>query len=108
MPYLVSGTGETGSAHLGRGTASFALRLERKGLREAGKDEGARAPRGRMPQSDGRNEFEPAEETDVMAKGQQRSNREIKKPKKDKAKAIAAAPSRKDAWQPEIGQGKKK
>lgn len=43
-----------------------------------------------------------------MAKGQQRSNREIKKPKKDKAKAIAAAPSRKDAWQPEIGQGKKK
>ncbi|WP_256565378.1 MULTISPECIES: hypothetical protein [unclassified Bradyrhizobium] len=44
-----------------------------------------------------------------MAKGQQRSNREIKKPKKDKAKAIAAAPSRKEAnWQPEIGQGKKK
>lgn len=44
-----------------------------------------------------------------MAKGQQRSNREIKKPKKDKAKATAAAPSRKEgAWQPEIGQGKKK
>ena len=44
-----------------------------------------------------------------MAKGQQRSNREIKKPKKDKAMAIAAAPSRKDAnWQPEIGTGKKK
>jgi len=43
-----------------------------------------------------------------MAKGQQRSNREIKKPKKDKAKAIAAAPSRKEAWQPEVGSGKKK
>ncbi|WFU80872.1 MULTISPECIES: hypothetical protein [unclassified Bradyrhizobium] len=44
-----------------------------------------------------------------MPKGQQRSNREVKKPKKDKIKAIAAAPSRKDAaWQPEIGQGKKK
>jgi hypothetical protein len=44
-----------------------------------------------------------------MAKGQQRSNRETKKPKKDKAKVIAAAPSRKEgAWQPEIGQGKKK
>ncbi|WP_283810060.1 hypothetical protein [Bradyrhizobium amphicarpaeae] len=43
-----------------------------------------------------------------MAKGQQRSNRETKKPKKDKAKAIAAAPSRKEgAWQPEIGQKKK-
>ena len=44
-----------------------------------------------------------------MAKGQQRSNRETKKPKKDKVKTSAAAPSRKDtAWQPEIGQGKKK
>ena len=32
-----------------------------------------------------------------MAKGQQRSNREVKKPKKDKAKVIAAAPTRKDA-----------
>jgi hypothetical protein len=49
------------------------------------------------------------EETDIMAKGQQRSNRETKKPKKDKIKATAAAPSRKDAaWQPEIGAGKKK
>ncbi|WP_283809592.1 hypothetical protein ACNJX9_02985 [Bradyrhizobium sp. DASA03076] len=44
-----------------------------------------------------------------MAKGQQRSNREAKKPKKDKAKVIAAAPSRKDAnWQPDFGPGKKK
>jgi len=44
-----------------------------------------------------------------MAKGQQKGNRETKKPKKDKAKVIAAAPNRKDAvWQPEIGQGKKK
>lgn len=29
-----------------------------------------------------------------MAKGQQRGNREAKKPKKEKIKAIAAAPSR--------------
>ena len=44
-----------------------------------------------------------------MAKGQQRGNREIKKPKKDKAKAIAAAPSRKDVvWQPDFGPTKKK
>ena len=44
-----------------------------------------------------------------MAKGQQRSNREIKKPKKDKAKPIAAAPSRKEAgWQPDFGPAKKK
>ena len=44
-----------------------------------------------------------------MAKGQQRSNRETKKPKKDKSKVIAAAPTRKEAgWQPDFGPGKKK
>ena len=32
-----------------------------------------------------------------MAKGQQRGNRETKKPKKEKIKIIAAAPSRKAA-----------
>ncbi len=36
-----------------------------------------------------------------MANRQQRSNRETKKPKKDKIKVIAAAPSQKGAgWQP--------
>ncbi|WP_196237455.1 hypothetical protein [Bradyrhizobium elkanii] len=35
-----------------------------------------------------------------MAKGQQRGNREAKKPKKEKIKVIAAAPSQKAAiWQ---------
>jgi hypothetical protein len=44
-----------------------------------------------------------------MAKGQQRSNREAKKPKKAKIKVIAAAPSQKGgAWQPTLGSGKKK
>ncbi len=44
-----------------------------------------------------------------MAKGEQRSNREAKKPKKDKIKTIAAAPSQKTAgWPPTIGTGKKK
>jgi hypothetical protein len=44
-----------------------------------------------------------------MAKGEQRSNREVKKPKKEKIKTIAAAPSQKTtAWQPTIGSGKKK
>jgi hypothetical protein len=44
-----------------------------------------------------------------MAKGQQRSNREGKKPKKEKAKVIAAAPSRKEViWQPDFGPKKKK
>jgi hypothetical protein len=44
-----------------------------------------------------------------MAKGEQRSNRETKKPKKEKIKTIAAAPSQKTAgWQPTINTGKKK
>ena len=46
-----------------------------------------------------------------MAKGEQRSNREKKKPKKEKAKTIAAAPSQKGeaaVWQPNIASGKKK
>jgi len=45
-----------------------------------------------------------------MAKGEQRSNREAKKPKKEKTKTIAAAPSQKTGsnWQPGIGSGNKK
>jgi hypothetical protein len=44
-----------------------------------------------------------------MAKGEQRSNREKKKPKKDKVKAIAAAPSQKTGgWQPTQSSDKKK
>jgi hypothetical protein len=44
-----------------------------------------------------------------MAKGQQKGNRETKKPKKEKVKVIAAAPSQKTAgWQPSFASGKKK
>lgn len=44
-----------------------------------------------------------------MAKGQQKGNREAKKPKKEKIKVIAAAPSRKDAaWQPTFAASKQK
>jgi hypothetical protein len=44
-----------------------------------------------------------------MAKGEQRSNRETKKPKKDKIKVIAAAPRQKaGGWQPTVSTGKKK
>jgi hypothetical protein len=44
-----------------------------------------------------------------MPKDKQRGNREAKKPKKEKIKVIAAAPSRKAAeWQPTFGAGKKK
>jgi hypothetical protein len=46
---------------------------------------------------------------DVMAKGQQKGNREAKKPKKEKPKVIAAAPSRKiGTWQPDILADRKK
>ena len=46
-----------------------------------------------------------------MANRQQRSNREAKKPKKDKIKVIAAAPSQKGAgagWQPTQSPDRKK
>lgn len=44
-----------------------------------------------------------------MAKGEQKNNRETKKPKKEKVKTIAAAPSLKTAsWQPGAASGKKK
>jgi hypothetical protein len=44
-----------------------------------------------------------------MAKGEQKGNREAKKPKKEKIKTIAAAPSQKTAtWQPTLGSGKRK
>jgi hypothetical protein len=44
-----------------------------------------------------------------MAKGKQKGNREAKKPKKEKVKTIAAAPSQKiGGWQPALGFGKKK
>jgi hypothetical protein len=47
-------------------------------------------------------------ESDV-AKGEQKGNRESKKPKKEKIKTIAAAPSQKTGgWQPTFAPGKKK
>lgn len=44
-----------------------------------------------------------------MAKGEQRGNREAKKPKKPKIRVIAAAPSQKAAaWQPSPASDKRK
>ncbi len=86
-----------------------ALRLARKLLREGYMDVRVCTPRGRVLQSDELDELEPQQEMDIVAKGQQRGNREAKKPKKEKAKVIAAAPSRKEAaWQPDFGPAKKK
>jgi len=112
VPYLVSGTNEYGSTNHGRGSATVALRLARKLLRDGYMDVRVCTPRGRVLQSDELDELEPqdkSQEESAMAKGQQRGNREAKKPKKDKAKVIAAAPSRKEAaWQPDFGPAKKK
>lgn len=109
MPYLIQAVGEHGSAHHGRSNATVALRLARKLLRDGYIDVRICTPRGRVLQSDELDDLTPAKETDAMAKGQQRGNRETKKPKKDKIKVIAAAPSRKDtAWQPDFRPGKKK
>ncbi|WP_128947568.1 hypothetical protein [Bradyrhizobium zhanjiangense] len=108
VPYLVSGTNEYGGSNLGRGSASVALRLARRFLREGYMDVRVCTPRGRVLQSDELDELKPPKERD-MAKGQQRGNREAKKPKKEKLKVIAAAPSRKEAaWQPDFGPAKKK
>jgi hypothetical protein len=46
-----------------------------------------------------------------MAKGEQKGNRESKKPKKEKVKTITAAPSQKGAaagWQPNFVSGEMK
>lgn len=43
-----------------------------------------------------------------MAKGEQRSNREAKKPKKEKIKTIAAAPSQKGVGSLQAGVGSSK
>jgi len=44
-----------------------------------------------------------------VAKGERRGNREAKKPKKEKIKITAAAPSQKAAtWQPSLFPGKRK
>jgi hypothetical protein len=60
-------------------------------------------------QPNGLEELRPQLEIEIMAKGKQRGNREAKKPKKEKAKVIAAAPSRKEAgWQPDFGPARKK
>ncbi|MBR0741569.1 hypothetical protein JQ581_32015 [Bradyrhizobium liaoningense] len=108
MRYLVDGTNEYGSSNLGRGSATTTLRLARKLLREGYMDVRVCTPRGRVLQSNELDELKPLKESD-MAKSQQCGNREAKKPKKEKAKVIAAAPSRKEvAWQPDFGSVKKK
>jgi hypothetical protein len=82
LQYLTSGNNRAVGANLGRATAAGALTTAAS----------------------------PSKHKEiVMAKGEQKSNREQKKPKKEKIKVIAAAPSQKPAgWQPSFGSDKKK
>jgi len=61
---------------------------------------------GSMPLQD-TGQTQPQGET-VMAKGEQKNNREKKKPKKEKIKTIAAAPSQKGVGGLQSGFGNKK
>ena len=59
VPYLVTGTNEYGSANLSRSSATVALRLARKLLREGYMDVRVCTPRGRILQSDELDELKP-------------------------------------------------
>lgn len=108
LKYLVSGNHEGGSEYLGRVTVGAALRKAKQLVKEGYLDVRICTPRGQVLLSDDFNHLEKQEET-AMAKGQQRGNREAKKPKKEKIKVIAAAPSQKAvAWQPSLVSARKK
>ena len=108
LKYLVSGNHEGVSEHLGRVTVGGALRKAKQLVQDGYIDVRICTPRGQVLLSDDFNHLEKQEDT-AMAKGQQRGNREAKKPKKEKIKVIAAAPSQKGAaWQPNFMPGKKK
>jgi len=80
VPWLVSGTNEYGSANLGRSSATAALRLARKLLRDGTMDVRVCTPRGRVLQANELGELDPQQSD--MAKGQQRGNHEAKKLKR--------------------------
>ncbi|MBI5260450.1 MAG: hypothetical protein HY852_01370 [Bradyrhizobium sp.] len=108
LKYLVSGNHEGARENLGRITVSAALKKARQLVQEGYIDVRICTPRGQVLLSDEFNHLEKQEES-AMAKSQQRRNREAKKPKKDKVKVIAAAPSQKAAtWQPSFTPGRKK
>jgi hypothetical protein len=108
LKYLVGGNHEGARENLTRATAAAALKKARQLLQEGYIDVRICTPRGQVLLSDEFNHLENPEETN-MAKGERRGNREAKKPKKEKIKVIAAAPSQKVAtWQPSFSPGKKK
>jgi hypothetical protein len=108
LKYLVGGNREGLRENLRRGTAAAAVRKARQVLHQGYLDVRICTPRGQVLLEDEFNHLINQEETD-MSKGERRGNREGKKPKKEKIKVIAAAPSQKTGgWQPTLGSGKKK
>jgi hypothetical protein len=108
VKYLVGGNHEGVRENLRRSTAAAALRKARQLVHQGYVDVRICTPRGQILLEDEFNHLEKQEETD-MSKGERRGNRETKKPKKEKIKVIAAAPSQKaGGWQPTFGSGKKK
>ncbi|WFU42593.1 hypothetical protein QA640_09070 [Bradyrhizobium sp. CB82] len=108
MKYLVCGNHEGARENLTRATAAAALKKARQLLQEGYIDVRICTPRGQLLFSDEFNHLEKPEEIN-MAKDERRGNREANKPKKEKMKVIAAAPSQKAAtWQPSFSPDKKK
>ena len=107
LKYLVGGNHEGVRENLRRATAAAALKKARQFLHQGYVNVRICTPRGQVLLEDAFNHLEKQEETD-MAK-ERRGNREAKKPKKEKIKVIAAAPSHKTGgWQPILGSGKRK
>ncbi|WP_454616625.1 hypothetical protein [Bradyrhizobium cenepequi] len=107
LKYLVSGDHEGIRERVGRVTVAAALRKARQLVQEGYIDVRICTPRGLVLSSDDLNHLEKQEDT-AMVKDQRRGNREAKKPKKEKIKVIAAAPSQKATWHPTVSPGKKK
>jgi hypothetical protein len=106
LKYLIGGNHEGVRENLGRATAAAALRKARQLLHQGYVDVRICTPRGQVLLE---NEFNHLEKQETDMAKERRGNREVRKPKKEKIKVIAAAPSQKaGGWQPILGSSKKK
>lgn len=106
LKYLIGGNHEGVRENLGRATAAAALRKARQLLHQGYVDVRICTPRGQVLLE---NEFNHLEKQETDMAKERRGNREVRKPKKEKIKVIAAAPSQKTGgWQPILGSSKKK
>jgi hypothetical protein len=106
LKYLIGGNHEGVRENLGRTTAAAALRKARQLLHQGYVDVRICTPRRQVLLE---NEFNHLEKQETDMAKERRGNREVRKPKKEKIKVIAAAPSQKaGGWQPILGSSKKK